>query len=302
MPCFKPLKGWGKLGGGITFSPVNSNQVPLTVPCGQCIGCRVDRQKEWALRLCHEIKSHDRTTFLTLTYSPEHLPRGGTLVKSHVQSFIKRLRRYIEYRSGKKIRFFACGEYGENLSRPHYHLLIFGWEPHDAKVFTRKDNYTVYTSEVIRSLWPYGFNTWSPGSPENAMYVSHYTIKKINGPMAKEHYTRITQDGEMIEIQPEFALMSKGRNGDGLGARHYQKYKSDFRDNDSGMIRGKKTNVPRYYDKLYEREHSEAMAKVKDVRKAKARKHRENNTPERLATREKVMYAKLRFNSERKGV
>lgn len=45
-----------------------------------------------------------------------------------ISDFMKRLRRYIDYYindENKKIRFFACGEYGETLLRPHWHLLLF---------------------------------------------------------------------------------------------------------------------------------------------------------------------------------
>lgn len=296
MPCYKPLRGFGKLGGGICFSAAGSNQVPLTVPCGQCIGCRIDRQKEWATRLCHEMKSHERSCFVTLTYAPEHLPRGATLVKRHVQLFIKSLRKKIQ---PKRIRYFACGEYGPQDLRPHYHLLIFGWEPSDNKVHTRNQNYTTYTSDTLATLWTYGYHTWSAASPENASYVSHYTTKKITGDMAKEHYTRITQDGEMIEVQPEFALMS---SRPGIGYNHYKNYESDFRNSDTAIHLGKKLKVPRYYDKIYEREAAQALAAIKDQRKQKARKHRANNTPERLAVREKVQYAKLSFNQQRKSL
>lgn len=295
MPCYKPLKGFHKLGGGLTFTPENSNTIPLQVPCGQCIGCRLDRQADWALRLCHEMKCHERSSFVTLTYNPESLPTGSTLVKRHVQLFIKKLRKHLTV---KKIRFFACGEYGENFNRPHYHIIIFGWEPDKGKIHTRNANYTIYTSDVLAKLWPYGYHTWSPASPENCSYVSHYTVKKITGEKSVDHYTRITQDGEMISIIPEFALMS---TRPGIGHDHYRKFSDDFRNSDFSIHLGKKKPVPRYYDKLQERDDAERLAQIKDSRKLRAKKHKANNTPERLAIRETIVHSRLSYNKARKA-
>lgn len=241
------------------------------------------------------MKSHRETSFLTLTYDPMFLPTGGTLVKSHVQLFMKRLRKHLQ---PKKIRFFAVGEYGDKGDRPHYHLIIFGWMPRDGKVHAKQERYTIYTSGLISSLWEKGYCTWSEGSPENCAYVSHYTVKKITGDMAKEHYTRITLDGEMVDILPEFTLMSRRP---GIGHDHYRKYESDFRNYDTAMNLGKKQRIPKYYDKLLERDDEERLARIKQERKAKARKHKDNNTPERLAVREQVAQAKLSFNKQRKG-
>ena len=83
MPCYHPLQGWRsrfnfnpKTGRhGITF---NLNEAfvefPVTVPCGQCIGCRLERSKMWAVRCMHESQLHDKNCFLTLTYNDENLP------------------------------------------------------------------------------------------------------------------------------------------------------------------------------------------------------------------------------------
>lgn len=295
MPCYKPIQGFHKLGGGICFTPAGSNSIPMAIPCGQCIGCRLERQTDWALRLCHEMKLHERSSFVTLTYDPSCLPTGSTLVKRHVQLFIKRLRKHLKI---KKIRFFACGEYGEQFNRPHYHILIFGWEPDAARIHTRTETYNVYNSDVLAKLWPYGYHTWSPASPENCAYVSHYTVKKVTGDLAERHYERVTLDGEIVQIIPEFAIMS---TRPGIGHDHYQKYESDFRNSDFAIHLGRKKRVPRYYDKLQERADAERLAQIKETRKQNARKHKENNTPERLVTREKVVYSRLSFNSQRKA-
>lgn len=296
MPCFKPLQGFSRPGGGWTATHSQSTGIKLNIPCGQCIGCRTDRKLEWALRLTHESRLHDRSSFVTLTYNEMKVPAGGTLCKRHVQLFIKRLRKSIE---PHKIRFFACGEYGDQKGRPHYHLIIFGYWPDDAKFFSTSKGHRLYTAASLEAIWDRGYCKFGDVSPETCKYVSHYTVKKITGPMAKAHYTVLDPvTGELVERQPEFALMSRRP---GIGAGLYLKYKSDFRNGDFALLMGRKLPVPRYYDKLLEREDSAQIENIKHKRVLNARKHKANNTPERLAVREVVHRAKLK-SSNRKDI
>lgn len=302
MPCYKPLAAFWKRGGGVTFSHGQSNGSELKLPCGQCIGCRIDRKREWALRLLHESRMHSESCFITLTYNPESLPRGGTLVKRHGQLFVKRLRDYLRYHLGpdRKIRYFLIGEYGDVGKRPHYHVIIFGWRPKDGKLRSERNGYRTYTSDALAALWPDGLHDFGEADPGSCLYVAGYAVKKITGKdMAREHYTRITADGEMIEVIPEFACMS---TRPGIGAGFYDKFESDFRNHDFAILQGRKQRVPRYYDKLYERKEKHRLETVKDLRRINARKHRANNTPERLAERERVHQAKIKFTSERKAL
>lgn len=298
MPCFKPLEGWHKLGGGITFTPAGSNSIRLTVPCGQCIGCRTERKHEWALRLQHESRLHDSACFVTLTYAPEFLPRGSTLVKSHVQSFFKKLRAHLVY-SGypRKIRYFAVGEYGDQTQRPHYHAIIFGWRPTDGKLHSESGGHRLHTSELLETLWGFGHASFGEATPESCAYVAHYTVKKMTGPKAQGHYTRLTVDGELVEVVPEFSLQSRRP---GIGADFYRRYPTDFRNQDNAILLGKKKKIPRYYDKLLERESESRLEAIKVERKAKAKLHKSNNTPERLVARESVAQAKLKSNTRYK--
>ena len=99
------------------------SQEKMEVPCGKCIECRIHQRKEWSLRLLHEMAYHERSVFLTLTYSDENLPDDLSISKRHLQLFLKRLRK----QSGRKgIKYFATGEYGESTQRPHYHAIVFG--------------------------------------------------------------------------------------------------------------------------------------------------------------------------------
>ena len=131
MACYQPLKGYysksrnpnGKR--NVVFNPqMGYRDRPVTVPCGQCIGCRLERSRQWAIRCYHEASMYERNSFVTLTYDDESLPLGGTLVFRDFQLFMKRLRK--QYGAG--IRFYACGEYGEKFGRPHYHVCLFNFE------------------------------------------------------------------------------------------------------------------------------------------------------------------------------
>jgi hypothetical protein len=57
----------------------------LKIPCGQCIGCRLEYSRQWAMRCHHEASLHIFNSFITLTYDPEHLPQDGSL--KHLKEF-----------------------------------------------------------------------------------------------------------------------------------------------------------------------------------------------------------------------
>ena len=136
MSCNNPIRAWRTNGGGITFSRSSGFvDTAFQIPCGQCMGCRQLKQREWSIRLTNENRMHEKSCFLTLTYSPETIPENGTLIKDDLQNFVRRLKFFLE---PEKIRFFACGEYGSSDSqRPHYHLMVFNYWPDDAKLWKR---------------------------------------------------------------------------------------------------------------------------------------------------------------------
>jgi len=123
---------------------------------------------------------------VTLTYAPEFLPTGGTLVPSHLTGFLKRLRRRLSYRQGPLIRYFGCGEYGDKKDRPHYHVFLFGLGPS-------------WHAEVSAS-WPHGhvMFAYDPNNLNLMQYTAGYTVKKMEG----------KNDIEDKKIHPEFARMS----------------------------------------------------------------------------------------------
>lgn len=166
MPCYKPLMANVRRVPGqkskVTFSSVPSADVarhgtPTPLPCGQCIGCRLERSRQWAIRLMKELKLHDRSSFLTLTYTDAALPktRSGvpTLVLEDVQLFLKRLRFHF---APSRLRFFQCGEYGEQTLRPHHHMILFGEDfcKDRERVRDSHSGFPQYESPLLNSLWP----------------------------------------------------------------------------------------------------------------------------------------------------
>lgn len=253
MPCFAPLTGYykdpqkndGK--SGLTFSPrLGFFDRPLTVPCGQCIGCRLERSRQWAIRCVHESKSHNENCFVTLTYDDDNLPYHENLNRPDIQKFFKRLRRKIG-----KFRTFYCGEYGDQTKRPHFHTLIFGYSPADAKLAGKSSNgENLYESELLTKTWGFGHVNFGAVNFESAAYVARYSTKKITGKLAETHYQRTDPDtGEVYQLTPEFIGMSLKP---GIGSSWSDKYQTDYYEKDQIIIRGKPMKPPRAYDKRLE--------------------------------------------------
>lgn len=288
MQCYKPLNAWqAKEGGKPVFSPSRSHPKKLRLPCGQCIGCRLRRSEEWAARCVHEASLYKKNSFVTLTY--EHVPYGGTLVKRHLQLFMKRLRRRNRYR---KIRFFAVGEYGEETLRPHYHVLLFNYWPRDATYAKTIQGNRYFISEELASLWPRGMHLVGSVSFESAAYCARYCTKKITGPAAEEHYeVLVPETGEVIQREPEFAVMSRRP---GIGRDWYAKYRDDVFPHDDVVIKGRQIRPPRYYDKLFELEDECGFQKVK-AKRIDAALDDKDSTGKRLADKEKCTEARLKL-------
>lgn len=297
MPCYHPQTGYraqrvnpktGKR--SIVFSKNEGFvDLPVIVPCGQCIGCRLERSRQWAIRCVHEAQMYENNCFITLTYAPQYLPKNGTLVKQHYQKFMKRLRK----KFGDGIRYFACGEYGEKGDRPHYHAILFNFDFHDRILYKVQNGYKYYTSESLQKLWKYGFVVVGDMTFESAAYVARYVTKKVNGAKALEHYTKIDlQTGEVLsERIPEFILPSRKP---GIGKPWLEKFSTDVYPDDFVVIREKKMKPPKYYDAQFDIANPEQFGKIKARRKHKALKLGENNTPERRCVREQIQVLKAK--------
>ena len=93
---------------------------------------------------------HEDNCFITLTYDDENIPWDGSLNKQHFQAFMKRLR---WHNKEKKIRYFHVGEYGEQLSRPHYHALIFNHDFDDKEtVDSERRNEVIHLRKITKNM------------------------------------------------------------------------------------------------------------------------------------------------------
>lgn len=225
---------------------------PLILPCGQCAGCRLERSRTWAVRCIHEAQLHDENCFLTLTYDDAYLPDDDSLHKDHLTKFWKRLRKSL---GDVKIRYFACGEYGSKFFRPHYHAIVFGYWPSDAKLFNIRHGTELYVSDTIARLWPFGFHTVGAVSFESAAYVARYVLKKVNGKFADFVY-----DG----LEPEYVVMSRKP---GIAYDWIKRFHGDVYPHDFIVVRDKfKCRPPRYYDKIYDEECDGDLQYIKNKR------------------------------------
>lgn len=295
MPCFKPLKGYRSqdLNPSGKRSIVFNRQkglvdLPVELPCGQCIGCRLERSKKWAVRCVHEAQLHDENSFLTLTYADDRLPPHGTLQLEDFQKFMKRLRRHI---SPRKIKFFHAGEYGEQFQRPHYHACVFGYDFPDKWHYKTHNEQKYYRSPLLEELWPLGMSMIGDVTFESAAYVARYITKKITGERAEWYYSEIDEEtGEIREKKPEYATMSRNP---GIGKGWFEKYKSDVYPDDFIVIRGQKLRVPKFYDNQLEILSPDEYARIRAKRQNDMKYHKEDNTHERLEVREFIMHERL---------
>lgn len=269
----------------------------LSLPCGRCVGCRVARARAWAIRCMHESKLHDSNSFITLTYDDDHYP-GPCLGSAKdsvgpafdLQLFMKRLRRS----RGNGIRFFACGEYGEENLRPHFHALLFGV----TFLAREKIGSNLWRSPELEKLWPFGMSSFGDVTYQSAGYVARYSVKKVNGDLAVEHYKRVhLATGEIIDVVPEFGRMSLRP---GVGYDWFLKYWRDvYVARDACVVDGRTVPSPRYYDLLLARLNTD-LASDKDYdRYVNSQEFADDCTPERLLVREIVAKASLDFKTKR---
>lgn len=301
MPCNKPLKGYRGRGGKLTQKKIGSLEQMLTVPCGSCRGCRIDRSRDWAVRCVHEAQMHEFNCAITLTYSDEHLPKDRSLKKRHFQNFMKELRAEI---APIRVRQFHVGEYGEELGRPHYHALIFGYDFPD-KYFWRNSQRgnPQFRSPQLEKLWRKGHSTIGHMTWETAAYCARYVLKKINGKQQEDHYWYVDKEtGEAWDVDPEYTTQS---NRPGIGATWFERYWRDVYPKDFINVKTskklRKFSPPRYYDKLLEEKNPELHLQVKQDRIRKAQERAEQDLlyeRQRQDTKEEVL--RLRVENQLK--
>ncbi len=314
MSCFDPLHAYQSLTlktpsgkNVITFDATQGQSTPyekIRLPCGQCIGCRLDRSRQWAVRISHEASCFQHNAFITLTFAEENINLRNSLVKKDFQNFMKKLRKeikglqYVEPLTKSSnpypIRYFHCGEYGEKFQRPHHHACLFNIDFNDKVLWSSRKGVDLYHSDTLDEIWGHGMCTIGEVNYASAAYVARYITKKINGLHAASHYYRVDEEtGEQYYLEPEYITMSRRP---GIGARWFNRFgKSDVYAKDFVTVNGKKFKPPKYYDTLYDNTAPNALAKLKHKRKLAGIAQGDNNTIARLKVR--ATCARARNNS-----
>lgn len=262
MTCFSPLHGWrsrertenGKR--KVVFRHADGfRDRRLSVPCGSCAGCLLERAGQWAVRCAHEASLWPVNSFVTLTYDSEHVPRvrgsNGhayfTLRPQDVVAFLKALRRA---RAPQRLRFFQCGEYGE-LGRPHHHLLLFNCGFPDATLWrTSSTGLPLFRSAELEKLWSFGHSSVGSVTRESAGYTARYTLKKVGSSVVHG-------------VQP-YVTMSRAM---GIGKEWFRRFHGDVTAYDAIVHRGgKKSRPPRYYDELLDKMNPSLHRRLKSRR------------------------------------
>lgn len=288
--------------------PVDRDQ-QIDLPCGKCIGCRLERSRQWALRCVHEASLYDRNVFITLTYSDEELPPGGTLVKRDFQLFMKRLRK----KFGEGIRYYMCGEYGEKYSRPHFHACLFNCDFPDRRLVGSRNGFNYFDSEILSELWGKGLCRIGDVTFESAAYVARYVTKKMVAPstakldsigdsldpetLRKLRAARAAVDRHYGGRLPEYTQMSKQDGGIGKG--FFEKFQGDMYPRDYVVFEGKQLKPPKYYDSLFELQQPSVMDLLKMRRRSSVYKWASELTWDRLRVRER--FQEVKFEQLKRG-
>jgi hypothetical protein len=331
MPCYKPIQAWrAKSLNENGKRPIVFNlrdaylDMPITIPCGKCIGCRLEKSRQWAIRCMHEASLYQNNCFITLTFKDSCLPKNNSIDVGIFQRFMKRLRKRCKgldeiYEPKKEkyirpIRVFYCGEYGtackncgkseqacacgkfqKGLGRPHFHACLFNFDFKDKYVWSNNNGNLYYRSDLLEDLWQgQGYCIIGDLTYESAGYTARYVTKKLDGKLADEtdhylsHYDGVT--GEQIDKVKEFAHSSRNP---GLATWWFDQYKTDVYPNDFILVKGKRVKPPKFYDKLFEKEHPMDYAILKSERKSMAEQS-SDNTFNRLIIREEIQERKFK--------
>lgn len=333
MACYAPIQAYRtrrKTENGKAVIVFNRKEAGkayecIELPCGKCIGCRLDKSKDWALRCVNEASLYHDNCFITLTYDEQNIDKLGSLNKDDFRNFMKRFRKHYNGLDavGKAkggvhypIRYFHCGEYGEQFSRPHHHACIFNFDFEDKELYSIRNNVPLYRSELLERLWSkeidprnsrcyddeklfeshgkyyakLGYCTVGHVTFESAAYVARYVTKKMYGDKAKAHYAVVDEETGEIKgyREPEYCSMSRRP---GIGRNWIEKFNKDIFTKDAFVHNGKTFSSPRYYDTVYERLHLEDFENVKRKRMSHALDNVQDKTVARRLSRHKVKLA-----------
>lgn len=323
------------------------------LPCRKCDECKMKYATDWAIRCAHEFHVRKKGCFITLTIddllvnnfnSEKNLKRyckrcvkgnryisypiNYTLCKGLLLDFLKRLRDNLYKRYNISIRYFGCGEYGCENERPHYHILIFGYDfPDHVQVDVSKKGVPIYHSDELHSFWDFGMVTVQELNTRACFYTAKYCLKKLT----------FSNDQDFIENyygrEPEFLVMSRGNCNSkrcphideiiknckglnslrnlsnpyckncyytrgGLGFDWLSEYGSDLLKIGYVQLDGVKYDIPKYYKSILELTNSDRYVNYK-IKKyismdEKHEKHFDDMDIDRLNVRKKILKDKIK--------
>ena len=269
----------------------------------QTLASRREQEPRFPVPLLSEKSAGSENSATSSNREEDEPAQQDSLVKRDLQLFVKKLRKSQDKDGLAKVKYYAVGEYGENYGRPHYHAALFGEDFSDDRYVwrTTESGHTVYRSPRLEeTVDPRKLRDWRTHVRIRSI-CNPLHKKKINGPMAKEHYKRYDPTtGEIYWITPEFNLMSRGgRKGKGIAATWLETYKDDVYPHDYVIMNGQKLKPPRYYDNQLAASDQIGAILMKLEREFSARSQRADNTPKRLAAKEKVAQAKLNLGKRK---
>lgn len=241
----------------------------------------------------HEAQLHKSNCVVTLTYEELLTP---SLEYRDFQLFMKRLRKH----AGVPVRFYMCGEYGDDNGRPHFHSCIFGVDFPDKTAWRQAGDGQgrLYRSRILERLWPFGFSTVGDLNFRSAGYIARYVMKKVTGDASASHYRRVfLETGEIVDCVPEFNHMSLKP---GIGAGWLSKFGKDVYPHGMVVVNGKEVRPPKYYDRIFAKKDPDGFAGIALQREKFAHDRSAHNTDERLLVRETV--AKARASLSKRGL
>lgn len=273
MPCANPLKAYRPAHGGpVRFhQPRNGHTfTPIDLPCGQCILCRIEHARQWAVRITHEATLHTHNCFVTLTYNDANLPPHGELNYAHLRNFWKRLRKKLVEETPPnqppaRLRYYAVGEYGDKTLRPHYHACIFGHAFDSQRLILRTTPSLLWTNPFLERIWGLGNVSVGALTFQTAQYTAAYVTKKLNN---ARRYVRIDETtGELIPLEQPRAFMSLRP---AISRNWLETWGRNVYDHDQVVIEGRPQKPPKYYDAWLKKKNEEQEREIKNRRKANA--------------------------------
>ncbi|AZL82863.1 replication initiator protein [Apis mellifera associated microvirus 23] len=303
MRCTSPRTvGFKSDGRTIAWSQKHFSKEFATfeLPCGQCLECRLEYARQWAVRCIHEAKMYEDNSFITLTYDDDHL-KSPKLQYRDFQLFVMRLRskiradvrasigkanwclltekeKKVEYEK-RSIGIFVTGEYGDKNKRPHWHALLFNWRPRDCEYkYSNDRGDKVFSSKTLDALWPYGLAELGSVTFESAGYCARYAAKKLSHGRDDEH---------------DYHPISKKSSKHAIGKKFLEKFWPDIFNHGYIILQdGNKCSIPRYYEKWlskhYPTEYSRYVTQVKQdkIEEASEKSQRQQRLmDEQLASR-----------------